>query len=219
MSARRSRGIAFLSATVLVSAPFLSYEALAAPAGTFATLTPAELTKVVSDPTLAPSGVTIDSTYVQDLGVREGLLCYTADWKPVTIAPAHMVWRALQGPQVGGAIRILQYPTQKAAAASMKAMVAAQCPNGANPKTPLTQVKTTLPVKNGAPGVAVTSTMIDDGAFETHDAAYRQIGKAIVEVSILSPGKANAAISSAIHPQLPVLADRAVQAYRAAASR
>ncbi len=219
MSKLVGRCVVTLIATALVAAPVITQTAQAATGNSFATLSSADLSKVVSDPTFAPTGITITSTYVQDGGVREGLLCYTADWKPVTVAPAHLVWRALQSNDLGGGISIYQYPTVQAAAASMKAMISARCPNGANPKTPLTQSKVTLPEKNGGRGVAVTSTMIDDGAFETHDSAFRQVGKAIVEFRVLYPGKANSAIAAAVRPQLPGLADRVAAAYRAAAAR
>lgn len=201
-----------------LAAPLAGAQPALAANGSFRTLTSAELSGVVSDPSLTPSGVTIMSTYVQDLGVREGLLCYSADWKPVTVAPAHMVWRAVQSADLGGGIRIYQYPSVKAAAAAMKSMISASCPNGANPKTPLLQSKKVLPVKAGAPGVTVTSTMIDDGEFETHDSAFRQVGKAIVEYTVLAPGKADSATAAAVRPQLPGLVDRLAASYRAAAA-
>ena len=75
------RYVATLVATALVAAPVITHTAQAATGDSFATLSSADLSTVVSDPTFAPKGITIASTYVQDGGVREGLLCYTADWK------------------------------------------------------------------------------------------------------------------------------------------
>lgn len=215
--ARRWTAVAVLIASTMLFAT----TAHAEPDSTFSSLEGRKLISLVNKKAYIPQGLGITSTYVQDFPAPglEILLCYDADFKPLLLPKVPGAWMAMQGTGgVGYGVYIHQYPSAKAAKAAGRALLATSCAaEGKDPRTGLIQSQRTLARKQGSPGIAITTSYLDDGQLETNESAMRQVGLTILRVGATYDGPPDSSLGVQVRQTLPKILDQLTANYVKAA--
>lgn len=210
-----------LAVGVLAMTTLLAFGAQAEPDQPYRALTDQQERSLVDNPGYVPDGMGINQTYVQDFPPpgMEVLLCYDEAFKPLLLPKVPGAWMAMQGTAgVGYGVYVHQYPTAKDAKAAGRKLLATTCAStGKDPKAGLSQSQRAVVRRSGAPGLAITTSYLDDGELETNESAFRQVGLAVLHVGATYNGGPDSALGKRVRATLPKILDQLTARYVKAA--